>query len=92
MERFLKYLLQLRVQGRCFDRIAKRRGSNKVVCGVPASLCVCAFFNDYRYAKEDKKYALHQETLLPTDRSPNVTVHQKTIFSDDHLEDIYPVF
>lgn len=87
-----KYALQVGVQGRRFDRITERLRNGKAVCCIPAPFCVCACTRGYRYARMDKEYELHQDKLLPTARSLNVTFQQKTTSSDNHLANPYRVF
>lgn len=59
LTRFSQFALQLRVQCKRFDWITEQLENDEVVCCVPPFFCVCAYINDYRYAKDEKEYELH---------------------------------
>lgn len=86
--RYSRYTLQLRVEGRRFDRITVRLGSNEDprCILVPFFVCVCT--DDYPCAEEDGGYEVHRNKFLRNVRTANVTSHQKKVFSYDHLPDL----
>lgn len=58
---FSRYVLQLRVQKRRFDRIREGLGNGKAADGVLVSFCVCAYIKNHCYAKKNEMYRLHQK-------------------------------
>lgn len=70
--RVSKFVLQLRIRGRCFNHISERLGNGKAVCCVRASFCACTYTRDYSYEKQDREHELHQTKLLSTARSSDV--------------------
>lgn len=64
VERFSKYALQPRVQGRSFDRISEQAWNGEKASSVPGLSCLCAHIEDYYYAKDKNEYELYYRKPL----------------------------
>lgn len=76
-----KCALLLKGQRRCFDRITERLEKGEAVYYDTASFFSCAYSSSYVCSKENREYELHQQRVLPSASSPNVTFQQETVSS-----------
>lgn len=81
-----KDALQIRVQGRRFERITERPGKKKSICVVPDPFCTCTLINDFWYVEEDEKCIQYEKGLLEPSLAV-VEVQPNNICTESHLDD-----
>lgn len=75
------------MQGRLFERVTELFENKRAICGVRALSCVCTFFNDFPYGKEDENYVQYERGLLANPRSPIVPIETNDLYREDHVID-----
>lgn len=82
---FLKYGLQVQVQGRRFERVTERLENKKAVCRVLALFGACVFIHDFRYAKKARKMISAREACWQPLAFPIVEFPQTEFCTENYL-------